>query len=128
MSGVDEADLYDHEIVAIGRAWERLQKTWGHKPNTKANLQEFAKAANDEFLKLGFVVNVMWENNLIIDPSTMKPYPITIEVMGRVPGGSGLGEMVQVEGGGKVELFDHERKRDQVLKSRERGTDYHDKK
>lgn len=123
MSGLDQADLYDHEIVAIGKVWERLMRDWARKPNTKSNLQEFAKVANDEFLKLGFVVNVMWENNLIIDPNTMQPYPITIEVMGRTPGGSGLGEMVQ-----GFELMDHERKRDQVLKSIERGEDFHGKK
>lgn len=122
-SGIDQADLYDHEIVAIGKVWQRLMRDWAHKPNTKANLQEFAKVANDEFLKLGFVVNVMWENNLIVNPATMQPYPIEIEVMGRTPGGSGLGEMV-----GNVELMDHERKRAQVLKSIEEGKDFYDQK
>jgi hypothetical protein len=128
VSGIDQADLYDHEIVAIGKVWQYLMDKWARKPNTKTNLQEFAKDANDCFLKLGFVVNVMWENNLIINPATMQPYPIEIEVMGRVPGGSGLGEMVVMPDGTKVELMDHERKRDQVLKSRERGEDFHDKK
>lgn len=120
MSGLDQADLYDHEIVAIGRVWQALQGKWGRKPNTKHNLQEFAKEANDAFLQLGFVVNVMWENNLIINPATMQPYPIEIEVMGRVPGGSGLGEM---DSG--FELMDHERKRDQVIKSIERNEQYY---
>ena len=128
MTGIDQSDLYDHEIVAIGKVWEKLMRDWARKPNTRANLQEFAKTANDEFLKLGFVVNVMWENNLIIDPSTMQPYPITIEVMGRAPGGSGLGEMVDVGDGQKIELFDHERQRDQVLKSIEQNKDFYDKK
>jgi len=127
-SGLDQSDLYDHEIVAIGEVWKKLMADWARKPNTKSNLQEFAKVANGEFLKLGFVVNVMWENNLIIDPSTMQPYPITIEIMGRTPGGSGLGEMVDLGDGRKVELKDHERQRDQVLKSIERNEDFHEKR
>lgn len=126
--GIDQADLYDFEIKEIGKIWSQLNRDWGHKPNTKKNLQEFANVAHNKFLEAGFVVNVMWENNLIINPATMQPYPIEIEVMGRVPGGSGLGEMVVMPDGTKVELMDHERKRDQVLKSRERGEDFHDKK
>ena len=127
MSGVDASDLYDHEIVAIYKKFYELQEKWRRKPNTRANLQEFAKECNGEFQKLGFVINVMWENNLIIDPKTMQPMPITIEVMGRTPGGSGLGEMVDV-GGQKVELMDHERKRDQVLKSKELNERFHGNK
>lgn len=121
--GIDQADLYDHEIVAIGKVWQALSTKWSRKPNTKSNLQEFAKEANNAFIELGFVVNVMWENNLIINPATMQPYPIEIEVMGRTPGGSGLGEMKD-----GFELMDHERKRDQVIKSIEQGKDFYDKK
>jgi hypothetical protein len=121
--GIDQADLYDHEIVSIGKVWQALNAKWGPKPNTRGNLQEFAKEANAAFLDLGFVVNVMWENNLMIDPRTMQPFPIEIEILGRVPGGSGLGE--QKDG---FELMDHERKRDQVLKSIERGEKYHPNK
>lgn len=121
--GIDQADLYDYEIAEIGRIWNYLNKEWGHKPNTKSNLQEFAKVAHNKFLEAGFVVNVMWENNLIINPATMQPYPIEIEVMGRTPGGSGVGEMR-----GNIELMDHERKRAEVLRSKELGEDYHGQK
>lgn len=118
-TGIDQADLYDYEIAEIGRIWNTLNKKWGHRPNTKKNLQEFANEANGVFLQAGFVVNVMWENNLMIDPRTMQPFPIEIEVMGRVPGGSGKGEMVE-----GFELMDHERKRREVLDARDRGEDY----
>lgn len=113
---MDIADLYDHEIAAIGPTWQKLMTRFSRLPNTRANLQELAKVANDEFLKLGFVVNVRWENNLMVDPNTMQPYPIEIEFVGRVPGGTGLGELVE-----GYELMDHERKRDEVLKSKDRG-------
>lgn len=116
---MDQADLYDHEIAKIAPVWQQLNEKWARRPNTKANLQEFAKEASEAFLKLGFVVNIMWENNLIVNPATMQPYPIEIEFLGRVPGGSGLGEMVDGH-----ELFDHERKRDEVLRANERGEAY----
>lgn len=116
---MDQSDLYDHEIAKIGPVWQALMQKWSRRPNTRANLQELAKEATDAFLKLGFVVNVRWENNLIVDPTTMQPYPIEIEFLGRVPGGSGLGEM-----SGGHELMDHERKRDEVLRANERGEAY----
>lgn len=116
---MDQADLYDSEIRRIGPVWQALNQKWASRPNTKSNLQEFAKEATEAFLKLGFVVNIRWENNLIVDPKTMKPYPIEIEFLGRVPGGSGLGEMVEGH-----ELMDHERKRDEVLRANERGEAY----
>lgn len=122
MSGFDQADLYDHEIARIGVIWRNLNKKWMGKQNTKHNLQEFAKEANDAFLREGFVVNVMWENCLIINPATMQPYPIEIEVMGRA-GHTGLGEVVE-----GIELMDHERKRAEVLKAKELGEDFHGQK
>lgn len=117
---MDLADLYDHEVVAVGRLWKELMDRFARKPNTRANLQELAKVANDEFLKLGLVVNVRWENNLMVDPRTMQPYPIEIEVLGRVPGGTGLGELVEGH-----ELMDHERKRFEVLRSVERNEEFY---
>ncbi len=111
----------DSEIAEIGEIWKRLNAKWMSKPNTSANLQEFAKEANAEFIKAGFVVNVQWENTLIVVPDIsapggMKPMPVTIEVLGRVTGEAGTGFIEE----GHV-LMDHERKRDEVLKSRERG-------
>lgn len=110
---MDQSDLYDHEIKQIGIVWYDLQKKWSHKPNTRDNLQEFAKEANDVFLKMGFVVNVRWENNLVINPQTMNPYPIEIEFIGRAPG------TMYTEDG--VELFDHELKRAEVIKATQGG-------
>lgn len=120
---MDQADLYDYEIAQIGEIWKRLNEAWMHKPNNKANLQEFAKVATDEFLKAGFVVNVQWENTLIMVPNInapggMAPMPVTIEVLGR----SGVNKFNEKQEG--HELFDHERKRDEVLKSKERGEAY----
>lgn len=120
--GIDQADLYDFEIKEIGKIWNELNRDWGHKPNTKKNLQEFANVAHNKFLEAGFVVNIMWENNLIINPVTMQPYPIEIEVMGRT-GHSGLGEMVEGH-----ELMDHERKRREVLDANVRGEAYRGQK
>lgn len=113
---MDIADLYDYEIETIGIAWRDLMQKWSHRPNTKNNLQELAKDANDTFLKLGFVVNVRWENNLVINPNTMEPYPIEIEVLGRVPGTE------------DSDGYDHERKRHEVLRSKERGEDFYGQK
>jgi hypothetical protein len=101
--------MYDWEIAQIGEIWKELNKDWMRRPNTKNVLQEFAKVANERFLKAGFVVNVQWENTLIMVPGVngIKPLPITIEVLGRVnplPDG-----------------FDHERKRHEVLASKQRG-------
>lgn len=114
---MDNSDLYDWEMATIGQIWKELNKDWMRRPNTKAVLQEFAKVANERFLKAGFVVNVQWENTLIMVPSVtggIKPLPITIEVLGRVnplPDG-----------------FDHERKRHEVLASKQRGEDFYGQK
>lgn len=114
---MDIADLYDYEIEIVGQVWKRLMDQFARKANTKDNLQELARVAHEEFLKAGFVVVVAWENTLIVDPKTMKPYPITIEVIGRVPGADE----------DKIG-FDHERKRHEVLRSKERGEAYYGQK
>ena len=110
---MDQADFYDHEIAAIGKTWAELQTKWSRKQNTKSNLQEFAKEAHAAFTKLGFIANIRWENNLVIDPHTMQPHPIEIEIMGRVPGGE-----FKEDG---VELHDHELHRHEVLKANTRN-------
>ncbi len=114
---MDMADLYDWEIKEIGAIWQQLMKDWAHKPNTKSNLQEFATVSHNKFLKAGFVVNVRWENNLMVNPMTMQPYPIEIEVLGRAPGARGEDDA--------VDGFDHERKRHEVLRSKERNEDFY---
>jgi hypothetical protein len=117
---MDQADLYDYEVAKISSAWVALQQKWSSKANTKHNLQEFAKEANDMFVRMGFVVNIQWENTLIIDPSTMSPYPITIEIMGRVPGTE-----FQEEG---LDMHDHDYKKWEVLNANTRGEKYHGQK
>lgn len=121
---MDLSDLYDHEIKQIGEIWKGLNQEWAHKPNTKANLQEFAKVATDRFLSAGFVVNIQWENTLIMVPDITAPggikqMPVTIEVLGRAPG---VDRRSVAEGGHA--LMDHEYKRHEVLRSKERGEDF----
>ena len=125
---MDQADLYDHEIEQIAKIWNRLNQEWAHKPNTKSNLQEFAKVATNAFLEAGFVVNVQWENTLIMVPNINAPggmsqMPVTIEVLGRAPG---VDRRSVTESGHS--LMDHEFKRHEVLRSRERGEDYYGQK
>jgi len=114
---VDIADLYDWEIAKVGEIWKGLMDQFSRRPNTKANLQELATVAHDKFLEAGFIVNVRWELNLMVNPETMQPYPIEIEVMGRTP---------------KAEMdtlgMDHERKRHEVLRSKERGEEFYGQK
>lgn len=117
---MDTADLHDWEIKEIGVIWDRLQRDWSRKPNDKHTLQEFAKASNDAFLKAGFVVNVVWENTLVINPSTMQAYPIEIEVLGRTPGARGADHA--------QDGFDHERKRHEVLSANIRNERFYGEK
>lgn len=112
---MDQADLYDYEIVEIGKIWKNLNSDWMRKSNTRANLEEFAKVANAKFLDAGFVVNIQWENALIMVPDLsaaggIKQMPVRIEVLGRVPGSKAADHA--------TDGFDHERKRDEVLKSK----------
>lgn len=113
---MDIADLYDHEIAQIGPIWQKLMYEFSTKPNTRANLDELARRATDEFLKIGLVVEVNTTPTLIVNPTTMQPGAPEIVILGRVPGG-------HYEENG-VFMMDHEKKRDEVLKSRERGEDY----
>lgn len=107
---MDQSDLHDYEIAQIAQIWQRLQSQFSRRVNSRQNLEEFARVAHDTFLRAGFVVNVQWENSLIINPMTMQPYPTTIEVMGRVAE--------------PKEGFDHERKRHEVLLSRDRNESF----
>lgn len=122
---MDQADLYDYEIEEIGAVWKELNSNWMTKQNTRANLEEFAKVANAAFLKAGFVVNVQWENSLIMIPDISAPggmsqMPVTIEVLGRAPGAKGADHV--------TDGFDHERKRHEVLASKVRNEDFYGQK
>lgn len=110
---MDQSDLHDWEIQMISQIWMALQQRWSHRPNTRQNLSEFAKVATEVFIRQGFVVNVMWENALIMvatKTGEIEPLPITIEIMGRVEN--------------PVHGFDHERKRHEVLLSRDRNENF----
>lgn len=120
---MDQADLYDYEIAQIAKVWQRLNNEWAHKPNTKANLEEFAKVAHQAFLDAGFVVNVQWENTLIMVPDITAPggmsqMPVTVEVLGRA-GANKFNEKVEGH-----ELFDHDYKSFEVKRSKERNEDF----
>ena len=122
---MDMSDLYDYEIAEIGQIWNELNRDWMHKANTRGNLEEFAKTANAKFLEAGFVVNIQWENSLIMVPDISAPggmsqMPVTIEVLGRAPGAKGAEHA--------TDGFDHERKRHEVLRSKERGEDFYGQK
>jgi len=117
---VDTADLYDWEVQKVSLVWKSLMDRFSHKPNTKRNLQELATVAHAEFLEAGFVVNVVWENALMVDPNTMESYPIAIEVMGRAPGAKGADHA--------TDGFDHERKRHEVLAANIRNERFYGEK
>lgn len=113
---MDIADLYDHEIAKIGPIWQGLMQRFGSRANSRANLEELSRVATAEFLKIGLVVEVNTAPCLIYNPVTGRTGSPEIVIMGRVPG-----EHYEEDG---VVVFDHERKRDEVLKSRERGEDF----
>jgi len=113
---MDVADLYDHEIAKIGPIWRKLMDEFSRKSNTKENLNELARRATDEFMKAGLVIEVNVSPSLIFNPLTNQYGSPEIVILGRVPGSH-----FEEEG---VPMLDHERKRDEVLKSRERGEDY----
>jgi len=109
----DIADLYDHEIAAIGPIWNELMQEFSRKANTRQNLEELAKRATERFQKVGLVVEVNTSPCFIVDPVTMQTGSPEIVVLGRIPG------LDDAEG------FDHEYKRHEVLRSKERGEKFH---
>jgi len=113
---MDISDLYDHEIAKIGPLWQGLMQRFARKANSRRNLEELARVAADEFQKIGLVVEVNTAPCLIFNPITQTTGSPEIIVVGRVPG-------THYAEDGTV-LFDHERKRDEVLRSRERGEDF----
>ena len=113
---MDISDLYDHEIAKIGPIWQRLMTEFSRKPSTRKNLDELSRRAADEFLKIGLVAQVDITPCIVVNPATMETGSPVIDIVGRVPG-------THYAEDGAV-LFDHERKRDEVLRSRERGEDF----
>jgi len=113
---MDIADLYDYEIAAIGPVWQSLMNEFSRKANTRANLEELAKRAHDEFVKIGLVVEVNTSPCLIVNPVTMETGSPEIVILGRVPGHE------------HPEGMDHEFKRHEVLRGNERGEKFHGQK
>lgn len=112
---MDIADLYDYEIERIPPVWQKLMHEFSTKTNTRANLDELAKRAAEEFLKAGLIVEVNSAPTLIINPNTMQPGMPEIVIIGRVD------SLDDAE-------YDHERKRHEVLRSKERGEAYYGQK
>jgi hypothetical protein len=113
---MDISDLYDHEIAKVGKIWRQLMAEFSHRANTRANLDELARRAHDEFLKVGLVIELNTAPCLIWNPRTGSTGSPEIVVLGRVPGSE------YTEQG--VGLFDHELKRHEVLTARDRGEDF----
>lgn len=106
-SGIDIADLYDADVVRVGKVWRELMYKYGRKRATRLNLEELEKEARDEMFKIGLVATV----------DTSACYlgvgmPV-LQIDGRVPG-----HEFNTHG------LDHSRKRVEVLESRERGEAY----
>ncbi|MDE2100437.1 MAG: hypothetical protein KGL39_24505 [Patescibacteria group bacterium] len=109
-------DLYDEEITKAGQALLKINQEFMHMLATPKAYEELQKRVHDEFFKIGLVARVDIPT-YIVEGSDNEPVvkAPTIEIVGRVPGSS---LSVTEEG---LQLFDHERKRHEVIKSRERG-------
>lgn len=112
-------DLYDSEIAAIGPIWKRLMDEFSTKLATQHNYDELKKRAFDEFLKVGLVVEIDVPQFVAEGISAEPGYGVPeITIIGRVPG-SALSNQEQ-----GVEIMDHERKREEVLKSVQTGEQF----
>lgn len=110
----DIADLYDAEIAAVGPIVQRLTGEFARRTANKKNLDELSKRAVEEFFKVGLVVEVNTMPCIIADVNG-KTGPPEIVILGRVPGS----KLSNADQG--FELLDHEKKRAEVLKSKQTG-------
>lgn len=115
-------DLYDSEVAALGKVIRKLMEEWSHKPNTRNNLEELTRRAHDECLKVGLVIELDTTPCLIarVDPATGSITYGSPELV--VMGRSSTSKLANLEQG--VHVLDHERKREEVLLSKERGEDF----
>jgi len=107
---MDQNDLYDYEIMKIGKIAKELTSEFSKKTNTQMNLAELAKKAEDRFMAIGLKVHVDLVPVLFNEPPT-------IEVIGRV---STTAEAKQE--------YDHDRKRWEVLSGNDRGEKFRGEK
>lgn len=102
--GVDTADLYDADVVRIGKTWKGIMTRFSRKEPSRHNLEELAKSAQQAFFDIGFVVQVDVTKRLLGVGN------VELEIQGRVPGHAD-----------NVYGLDHARKRAEVRLANDRG-------
>lgn len=107
---MDMSELYDYEIMKVGKIAHELSSEFSQRLNNQMNLSELAKKAEDRFRAAGFIVHVD------LAPVLLGGSP-AIEVLGRVS----TTEEAKQE-------YDHERKRWEVLGGNSRGEKYRGEK
>jgi len=93
---------------------------WSKRANTRANLEEMAKEAHDLFLRVNLIVEIDIFPCLIVDPWTQQSGEPVISILGHV---EGTRTALDPSDG-----FDHERKRHDVLISKERNEEFRGQK
>jgi hypothetical protein len=106
-AGIDIADLYDHEVATVDRIGKEIAHKFSHRTATFENLEELVKFAHGRFLEEGFIVEVDTAKCLVLGEAP------EIMIIGKVPGHDD-----------HKHGFDHERKRHEVLKSKDTGEKY----
>ena len=107
---MDISELYDYEIMKVGKITKELASEFSKKTNTQMNLAEMAKKAEDRFQAIGLKVHVDLAPVLFFQPPC-------IEIMGRID----TTEKAKEE-------FDHDRKRWEVLGGNTRGEKFRGEK
>jgi len=107
---MDITDLYDYEIMKVGKIAKELVDDFSKKTNTHMNLSEMAKRAEDRFQAIGLKVHVDLAPVLFHQPPC-------IEILGRIE----TTEQAKQE-------YDHERKRWEVLGGNSRGEKFRGEK
>jgi len=105
--GITIADLYDHDIAKVDRIGRELAHRFSKKEANMQNLEELVRAGHDMFLAEGFVVEIDTAKCLILNE------PPEVMIIGKVP-----------DHDDHKHGFDHERKRDEVLKAKQTGEAY----
>jgi hypothetical protein len=107
---MDMAELYDYEIMKVGKIARDLSSEFSKKTSTQLNLSEMAKKAEDRFMSAGFRVHVDFA------PILLGGSP-AIEILGRIA----TTEQAKQE-------FDHDQKRWEVLGGNSRGEKFRGEK
>jgi hypothetical protein len=103
-------DLTDYEVMKVGQIVTDLVSRYGHRANNADNLNALRDEALTRFAEIGILAT--------LDPAPcFHGEPPTIEIIGKVTGHDD-----------HKYGFDHERKRDEVVKSKELNEDYRGQK